>query len=323
MEEVINYSIIIPHYDIPDLLIRCLHSIPVRPDVQVIVVDDCSPGADKYLWKYPELSRPYLEFYTTHEDGSAGRARNVGLNHAKGRWLVFADADDFFVDNLESDFLDKYVGEDKDIVYFNVRRVFSGNVSIPSNRSMYIDKLFEQYKLDGNEEKFRISYFSPWGKFFKRQLIVENDIRFDETHYANDMYFTVSAGCKAESVLIVNSPLYIVTERDGSLVSNYGLKDGELAIRANVAFRTQHLLQKYGYDLKPILIDGSLLCMIENSEYGLLFKSFHNLSNYNISKIETLKRLFRVRRKNVFWYITMFVVDKFLKDENSTCRSCI
>ena len=63
MEETVNYSIIIPHYDIPDLLIRCLHSIPVRPDVQVIVVDDCSPEADKYLDKYPELSRPYLEFY--------------------------------------------------------------------------------------------------------------------------------------------------------------------------------------------------------------------------------------------------------------------
>lgn len=34
----INYSIIIPHYNIPDLLGRCLRSIPERRDIQVIVV---------------------------------------------------------------------------------------------------------------------------------------------------------------------------------------------------------------------------------------------------------------------------------------------
>ena len=31
------FSIIIPHYDIPDLLMRCLKSIPVSKDIQVIV----------------------------------------------------------------------------------------------------------------------------------------------------------------------------------------------------------------------------------------------------------------------------------------------
>ena len=61
------FSIIIPHYDIPDLLMRCLKSIPVSEDIQVIVVDDNSPDADTYLEKYPELSRPYLEFIHTTE----------------------------------------------------------------------------------------------------------------------------------------------------------------------------------------------------------------------------------------------------------------
>ena len=55
------FSIIIPHKDIPDLLMRCLSSIPVSEDIQVIVVDDNSADADTYLDKYPELSRPYLE----------------------------------------------------------------------------------------------------------------------------------------------------------------------------------------------------------------------------------------------------------------------
>lgn len=55
------FSIIIPHYDIPDLLMRCLESIPVSEDIQVIVVDDNSADADTYLDRYPELSRPLFK----------------------------------------------------------------------------------------------------------------------------------------------------------------------------------------------------------------------------------------------------------------------
>ena len=60
-----TFSIIIPHKNIPDLLMRCLKSIPVSEDIQVIVVDDNSADADTYLDNYPELSRPYLEFIRT------------------------------------------------------------------------------------------------------------------------------------------------------------------------------------------------------------------------------------------------------------------
>ena len=45
MDDRINYSIIIPHRNIPLLLRRCLDSIPRRMDIQIIVVDDNSdPG---------------------------------------------------------------------------------------------------------------------------------------------------------------------------------------------------------------------------------------------------------------------------------------
>lgn len=45
MEKVnILYSIIIPHYNVPELLQRCLNSIPNLPSFQIIIVDDCSDG---------------------------------------------------------------------------------------------------------------------------------------------------------------------------------------------------------------------------------------------------------------------------------------
>ena len=56
-----SFSIIIPHKGILDLLMRCLRSIPVSEDIQVIVVDDNSSDADTYLDTYPELSRPLFK----------------------------------------------------------------------------------------------------------------------------------------------------------------------------------------------------------------------------------------------------------------------
>lgn len=50
------FSVIIPHYGIPELLRRCLASIPDRADLEVIVVDDCSPDGETYPERYPAIS---------------------------------------------------------------------------------------------------------------------------------------------------------------------------------------------------------------------------------------------------------------------------
>ena len=51
----INYSIIIPHKNIPELLQRCLDSIPRRVDVQIFVVDDNSALVKVVFWHFAGL----------------------------------------------------------------------------------------------------------------------------------------------------------------------------------------------------------------------------------------------------------------------------
>lgn len=213
----INYSIIIPHYNIPDLLMRCLKSIPVRSDVQVIVVDDCSPGANEYKQRYPELSRPFVEFYSTLHGGSAGNARNVGLKHAKGNWVIFSDSDDFFTDDF-SDILDEYVDNDSDIVIFNSKGVLSNDINIEYDRDMRTE-YFENYEKDADDLYFRFCCVTPWAKIIKRNFVERIGARFDETRYSNDYFFSVFTGFHAKKLLPVNRIMYVVTRRDGSLSS--------------------------------------------------------------------------------------------------------
>lgn len=98
-KEEINYSIIIPHKNSTVLLERCLKSIPCRKDVQVIVVDDNSENQEELNAVVGGFSQ--VELILT-QGGGAGHARNEGLKYIRGKWVLFADADDFYNKNAFS-----------------------------------------------------------------------------------------------------------------------------------------------------------------------------------------------------------------------------
>ena len=110
-----SYTIITPHKNTPELLERLLGSVPVSIDAQIIVVDDHS-DADKYRMVEHSCQQHHVELYTS-EGRYAGGARNTGLKHARGEWVVFADADDYFYP-YTFEILDKNKESDNDIIYF-------------------------------------------------------------------------------------------------------------------------------------------------------------------------------------------------------------
>ena len=70
--EIINYTFIIPHKNIPNLLRRCLNSIPRRDDIQIIVVDDNSNSDIVDFEYFPGIGEPCVEIYFTREGKGAG-----------------------------------------------------------------------------------------------------------------------------------------------------------------------------------------------------------------------------------------------------------
>lgn len=282
-----TYSIIIPHHHIPDLLMRCLRSIPVSEDIQVIVVDDNSPDADTYLERYPELSRPYLEFVRTTKGGGAGYARNVGLTHAKGKWLLFADADDFYVDDF-ADILEEYAEDDADMIYFNTKGVFSDEPTRASNRNK--DYLFEEYQKDGDINIFRYRYKEPWGKIYSAKLVRDHAITFDETQVANDYMFSVMTGVYGNKIKAVNRPIYIVVVRENSLSSKMLDTKRKLMDRFYVQARVQVFLQQHGYCKDEMMIFKFAVNMCHR--YPFLF----------ISKLFWLSRL-GINVRELIWMI--------------------
>jgi glycosyltransferase involved in cell wall biosynthesis len=117
-----NFSIIIPHKNIPKLLQRCLDSIPQRDDLEVIVVDDNSDPQIVDFENFPGKKRKDTTIIFDKSGKGAGRARNVGIERAQGKWLLFADADDLYKPGF-MDVLDEYKDDDIELLFYNVDSV--------------------------------------------------------------------------------------------------------------------------------------------------------------------------------------------------------
>lgn len=178
---MVRYSFIIPHRNSPDLLKRQLASIPQRPDVEVIVIDD-------------------------PEGRGGGYARNQGLPQAHGEWLLFADADDFYTEGF-LEVLDTYADQaDLDAVYFGFQMV-DAETLLPE--PIVTASFIQAY--DGSvaaENLIRFGINSPWCKMVRTALVREHDIRFDETCIANDRFFSLQVGHYAAHIAVDRHILY-------------------------------------------------------------------------------------------------------------------
>lgn len=218
INEMINYTIIIPHKNTPKYLQRCLDSIPEREDIQVIVVDDNSDNVDTI--NFPGLNKKNTEVYFTKEGKGAGYARNIGLSRAKGKWLLFADADDYF--NL--DFLtitDEYLDSDNEIIYFSASSI-DIDTGKRSNRNKILVKSINEYKEGCIKSKDNLVFknWMPWCKMFNHDFVQKNNLKFEEVKVGNDALFTINAGISANKIYVDVRSIYCVTFNKKSLSFN-------------------------------------------------------------------------------------------------------
>lgn len=236
------YSIIIPHKNIPHLLQRCLDSIPQREDIQVIVVDDNSSTEVVDFSNFPGQDRAGVEILFTKEGRGAGYARNEGLKLVKGKWLLFADADDFFLPGF-LDALDAYRDTDDDLITFRAESADCDTLEfLPSRQGHY--GIYEKIAEDMDTDFLKYHNDVPWAKMISAKLVQEHAIRFDETPVANDVMFSAYVDYYACKTAACSTSIYCATARQGSL--QYAPELNNLLVRLAVTCRLNRFLRRIG-----------------------------------------------------------------------------
>ncbi len=210
---MINYSIIIPHKNTLELLRRCLASIPRRDDVEIIIVDN---NSDKQNAEFgDDIRNDKKNIIIVHDDTSigGGGARNTGLKMAKGEWVLFADADDYYSDGF-LDVLDYYITQDIDVLYFGFKMIKKGNeIDFP-----YSLKFLKKFQTDEKYiESLKYRVHAPWNKMIKRQFLLEHNCFFEDRPRGNDTLFSLRVAYASRKVMAEPSSLYMYTIHDNSV----------------------------------------------------------------------------------------------------------
>lgn len=245
-----NFSIIIPHKDIPDLLVRCIQSIPTRDDVEIIVVDDDSSDVDSYQERFPILTSENIAFISTKEGKGAGFARNIGLSQATGEWIIFADSDDIFLNEIAV-ILDELVQDNvNQIVYFDIESRDSITGELTEESHSYNNKI-KLINEQGFDRTSNYSFLTPWAKAIRRDFIQQYNLRFEEVICSNDTAFSAYADFYAKSKRLIPLKGYCWMQRNGSLWRTRSITwfETRVEVSARLALFMRKNYDDYGFNL--------------------------------------------------------------------------
>ncbi len=261
------YSIIIPHKNIPNLLKRCLDSIPKRDDLEIIVVDDNSDEKVVDFCDFPGLNRPDVNIIFDKIGGGGGHARNVGLSHATGKWVMFVDADDFF-NYCINDIFNEYKDSAYDITFFKANSVDS-NTYEPRSRAVHLNGMIDAYlnRDKAADTTLRYLFGEPWCRLIRRSLIVDNCINFEETSIHNDTAFGYKVGHAAKSISVDRRCIYTLTYRCNSV--SVSISEKKKLERIQVFSRAKRFFMENGIEIEPLMNEPYrqlALCKLEGTD---------------------------------------------------------
>ena len=286
--EQIRVSIIIPAYNAEKYIRQCLDSILIWNEIhmEVIVVDDGSSDDTPRILREYEARDPRVKVIT-QENSGAGAARNNGMKHAKGEYLLFLDADDFFEPQLPRIAYENAWKNQSDVVvwrsdnYLESKRTFSDLSG--SIRKELLPENMPFAGVDVPHNIFKLFVGWPWDKMFRADFVRENGLTFQEQRTTNDMLFVFSAIVKAQSISIINT-VYSHHRRldDGESLSVSREKSWDCFYHALIALRDQliawDLYDRFERDFINYSLHFSLwnLNTIKGEAYEKLYSSLKN-----------------------------------------------
>ncbi len=281
--EEIKLTVIMPIFNAYDYLRPAMDSVLAQTmrDIEIICVDDGSTDSSLDLIKEYQKQDGRIRILTENNAGQS-IARNKGFARARGEYVIFLDADDFFEPDLLEKLYTVAVSDQLDIAV-GAYDVYNSRTARfePMIRSEHSEILADGEVFSKNEYPDYI--FSSvttyvWNKLFKRSFLVDKGIFFPENSYVfEDVYFVLAALSMAERV--------------------GGVTDILLHHRVYNEQYRRKLFGKYYGDVPEVYLMVKEYLM-HNGMYVPLYQSF---LNYTASRAYKVYNLLWREAKEEFW----------------------
>ena len=252
-------SIIIPVYKVEKYLHNCVDSVINQSytDWEMILVDDGSPDNCPVICD--EYARKDKRVKVLHKvNGGQADARNVGLDAAKGEYVMFIDSDDFLANDGVLELLVAQTSTHPDIVHYKFREWFEADGHLAECRFDYNvptegRSLGEIYCDLVDKDAY---YNSAWSKIIRRDLLNENGIRFEKGIVGEDNEWYYHVVMVANSLVLMDECLYVYRRRQGSTTTSTTRKN--LLDQLYVLSKWEQILKGKKEDDRSCAVRGSL-----------------------------------------------------------------
>ncbi|MCD8154651.1 MAG: glycosyltransferase [Clostridiales bacterium] len=330
-------SVIVPVYNCEKFLRTCVDSVLNQSfrDFELILVNDGSTDGSGRLCHDIANRDRRVRVIDKANGGGAGEARNAGIEAASAPLISFLDGDDWFQQNMLEKMYTAQVREDYDLVICGYRnRPRSGKKQNCTITSFPSQTIRDRQVLD-----FFVSHFPegmvgyPWNKLYKREILIEHDIRFPRMRRLEDGIFNAEYIDYAKNLCILEDPLY--NYRASEQVEQKKLPEDFFDLMETFVNYYYGKLKSWGYNIKkseePIVFYflNDFVCCLESlvldrqrsardrkATLTLLFEK--QLTIYMLGQNIRLKRYSHLviklfQNRHWFWMAVVIHLKHFLK----------
>lgn len=198
-----------------DLLESIIHQTMNFRELEVIMVDDCSTDHSREIMEeYEKRYENFISVILQENHKIAGTARNEGIKRAKGKYLMFADSDDFFTKDACKTMYEAMEEKNADFMTANyINADQDGNVW---DTPIFDKQKYKDFKLSitDYDKSFFILNSSVCNKIFRKSFVLEHNIKFLEGVPGEDAYFTTSCFMKSKDVYYLSEVIYCYRQRN-------------------------------------------------------------------------------------------------------------
>lgn len=207
-------SVIVPVYNVEPFVRECLESIVSQPfrDLEVIVVDDASTDNSRHILAEYAEREPNVTLIALDSNGGLGNARNVGLDAARGDYVLFVDSDDWLAPNSLAAIAERLDATTPDVLVFDYARSFWRGTTRRNARSELLTAPGpDVFSLRERPEMLDL-LMVVWNKAYRREFLDRLGLRFYSGFY-EDLPWTYPVMMAAERITLLPDVCYFYRQR--------------------------------------------------------------------------------------------------------------